>query len=155
MLGMRAEPRLRSHVGTRSRDKRSAVRFRLDGTKRADSFNECWYMICSIAATRVHMIGSGDFRVLNQATTLVLSEYSTIRCLAYLFPKSCTATNAAKSSNRATGTWGYDSQPGLWHMNGWRSLCGNKKYSSPWTPPMPHEVEASTKVSEGQPAIAL
>ena len=146
MRGMRAEPRHRSHAGTRLRDKRSALRFRLDGIKRTDNFDEYWYLICSIAATRVHMIGSGDLRVPSQATTLVLSEYNTIKCFGYLCPKSCTATKAAKSSKRATGTWGYDSQPGLWHMNGWRSLCGNEKYSWPWTPPMPQEVDASTKI---------
>ena len=146
MCGMRAEPRRRSHVGTRLRERRSAVRFRPDAIKRTDNFDECLYLICSMAATRVHMIGSGDRRVPSQATTLVLSEYITIKCFGYLPPKSCTATKAAKSSKRATGTWGYDSQPGLRHMNGWRSLCGNEKYSRPWTPPMPQEVDASTNI---------
>ena len=71
---MRAEPRLRSHVGTRLPDKRSAVRFWVDGIKRTDNFNVSWYLICSIAATRVHMMGSGDLRVPNQPTTFELSE---------------------------------------------------------------------------------
>ena len=84
MRGMRAEPRLRSHVGTRLRDKRSAVRFWVDGIKRTDNFNESWYLICSIAATRVQMIGFGDLRVPNQATTFELSEYKTNMCSGYL-----------------------------------------------------------------------
>ena len=146
MWGMRADPRLRSQVGTRLRDKRSAVRFCFDGIKRTDNFDRHWYLICLIAATRVHMIGSEDLRVLSQATTLVLSEYRTMRCFGYLLAKSCIATKAARSSNRATGTWGYDSQPGHRQMNGWRSLFGNEKYSRPWTPPMPQEVEASTNM---------
>ena len=131
MWGMRADPRLRSQVGTQLRDKRSAVRFFFDVIKRTDNFDRDLYLICSIAATRVHMIGSGDLRVPSQATTLELSEYRTIRCLGYLFAKSWAATKAARSSNRATGTWGYVSQPGHRQMNGWRWLCGNEKYSRP------------------------
>ena len=82
------------------------MRFWVDGIKRTDIFNECLYLICSIAATKVHMIGSGDLRVPNQATTFALSEYSTIMCLEYLPTKSCMATKAANSSSRATGTCG-------------------------------------------------
>ena len=31
-------------------------------------------------------------------------------------------------------------------MNGCRSPCANEKYLYPWTPPKPHEVEASTNM---------
>ena len=88
MQGERADPRLRSHAGRRLRDKRSAVRFRPDGIKRTDNFIEKRYLICSMAATKVQMMGSGDLFVPNQATTFELSEYNIIRCLGYLCAKS-------------------------------------------------------------------
>ena len=84
----RADPRLRSHAGRRLHDKRSAARFRPDGIKRTDNFIEKRYLICSMAATKVQMMGSGDLFVPNQATTFELSEYNIIKCLGYLCAKS-------------------------------------------------------------------
>ena len=84
----RADPRLRSHAGRRLRDKRSAVRFQPDGIKHTDKFIEKRYLIYSMAATKVQMMGSGDVFVPNQATTFELSEYNIIKCLGYLCAKS-------------------------------------------------------------------
>ena len=84
----RADPRRCSHAGRRLRDKRSAVRFQPDGIKHMDKFIEKRYLIYSMAATKVQMMGSGDVFVPNPATTFELSEYNIIKCLGYLCAKS-------------------------------------------------------------------
>ena len=88
MQGERADPLLRSQAARRLRDKRSAVRLRPDGIKRTDNLIEKRYLICSMTAAKVQMMGSGDLFVLNQATTFELSEYNIIKCLEYLCAKS-------------------------------------------------------------------
>ena len=78
MYGMSLDPRLRSHPGMTFRERQSAVRFRLEGMYRTANFNKWRYLMLSIADTNVPTMGSGDRRVLYQASTLALSVYRII-----------------------------------------------------------------------------
>ena len=69
MSGAREEPRLCNHLGTTLRDRESAVRFRPEGMKRTESFNEWRYLILSIADTSVHTTGWGDRQDPSHETT--------------------------------------------------------------------------------------
>ena len=76
MSGVSFDPRLRNHLGMILRERRSAVRFRIEGMYRNDNYNKWWYLMLSSADTNKHTIGSGDPLVLNHAKTLEFSVYS-------------------------------------------------------------------------------
>ena len=83
------------------RERRSAETLWVDGVYRTESFNINLYLIRSIADTSVHTKGFGEQRRVSQATTLVLSEYSTTRCLGDSAANRSMATNAANNSSQA------------------------------------------------------